>query len=527
MSHDVDERSIGRRRFLAGLGTVGGVSAIGGASAFGGTSDGGAVLGSTKTSDAPEVEWRRDYEGPDASYEIGLHTLRQTDDGGFVLGGSGTPITKTGGGAKQFTLVRADSDGSMQWIAFADDGSEETEDVSCSDLVQTDGGAYVLVGHATNPAESATDRVGGEVAQATKLTADGDVAWVHSWDAFEADESSDTSDAGFSDNALFFTALAREDGGVLVGGTFEGDAWLVEIDASGETVWRRTYDGFGVQRLWTDPDGRIHAVVDGDDVFRAHVLNDDGTVAETTTLAVDYEQTPHNLRFVGTADGGYAYTGRDAGQENVVLGKLAADGTRAWREEYDGPYEGSDWARHVLQTDDGGYALAGYMQAATSGAITPAVLRTDGDGTERWRWLFTESSASDVAALVETDDGGYACLLGSMSNALVKLGGDAESGGDSGPTNGNDDGTETDTSPANGSDNGSEADTGPTNASGDTLLEDVNGDGEASLSDVLTYVQNQETDSIRNDPEHFDFDSDGEAGDTGDALALLDRVFNL
>ena len=435
----MEERSesarIGRRTVLAGL------AGVAGTAAFTSTTIG------QDASATPGVAWRHDYSGDEREYDVGLTAVVQTDDGGYALAGSGAPITETGVGTEQFALVKAAADGSREWVAFANDETPETDELSFFDLTQTSDGGFVLVGCATNPETGANDRVGGKVAEAAKVTADGTVSWLQRFDAFDENEDSDF-DQGHSDNAILQTVTPTADGGVVTGGTFEGSPWLIALDAAGETRWERHYEtGFRFDTVEATGEG-YRAVVGGRETNVALTLDGDGRVQNRTALdddGIDYAQTPYNHRFALTGDGSCAYTGRDQNRENMVLGRLDADGSRQWREEYAGAYGGNDLASGVVATADSGFVLYGYMRAGYDGDHTPAIVRTDADGTEQWRRLFDEADASDAAALVETADGGYACLLASQSNTLVKLEPDAELDGSNGDGSG--DGTPSDDDP--------------------------------------------------------------------------------
>jgi hypothetical protein len=59
---------------------------------------------------------------------------------------------------------------------------------------------------------------------------------------------------------------------------------------------------------------------------------------------------------------------------------------------------------------------------------------------------------------------------------------------------------------------------------GDTLLEDVNGDGDSDLFDALSYYNNRNSQAIQSNPDKFDFDGDGTAGTLFDALQLYNEI---
>ena len=64
----------------------------------------------------------------------------------------------------------------------------------------------------------------------------------------------------------------------------------------------------------------------------------------------------------------------------------------------------------------------------------------------------------------------------------------------------------------------------PRDADGDGRFEDVNGDRTADLFDALDYFNQRGSEVIRDNPDRFDFDGDGDAGDLFDALALWNEI---
>ena len=68
------------------------------------------------------------------------------------------------------------------------------------------------------------------------------------------------------------------------------------------------------------------------------------------------------------------------------------------------------------------------------------------------------------------------------------------------------------------------ADAAPGTLDDDPLLEDVDGDGDGDLFDALHYYDNRNSAVVQNNPDLFDFDGDGDAGDLFDALELFEQV---
>jgi len=63
-----------------------------------------------------------------------------------------------------------------------------------------------------------------------------------------------------------------------------------------------------------------------------------------------------------------------------------------------------------------------------------------------------------------------------------------------------------------------------TDSNGDRLLEDIDGDSKTTVDDVLAYYRNRNSDAIRSNPQHFDFDGDGTAGTVFDAIKLYRTI---
>lgn len=409
-----------------------------GAAAIGAT--GLAVADSTNQSgdeDAPSVEWVAAYEDRAQEYEIErIEDVHQIDEG-YVLSGEGRPITPTGPEDEQFMLIQTDAEGNQQTISFARTDRDAENHVTY-ELVEMASGGYGLVGYLRQ--RTPDYRVESvSVAAAAKFSASGEPQWTATMDNLESGSGTETETAtadgeGEEDPGdVYFTAAAADDDGGFVAGGGRTErrgsnptGILVRYTSDGTLAWERRYDGLErVDQVFAHEGGYLLVGTDGERPV-ARLVDDEGTVERSLTLDVDLEETPHNHVFTPTADGGYAYTGRDDGRENVVLGRLDADGERLWRREYDGPYEGRDWGFDVLQTADGGFAVGGDMSEAYSGDAVPVVLKTDAEGTKQWQKLLKDATtATRYDTLVQTDDGGYACQI---DQSIVKLG-PADDGG--------------------------------------------------------------------------------------------------
>jgi len=116
----------------------------------------------------------------------------------------------------------------------------------------------------------------------------------------------------------------------------------------------------------------------------------------------------HSL--VQTSDGGYAIAGyttsSGAGFQDFWLVKTDVSGNMQWNKTYGGA--GDDEARSLVQTSDGGYALAGYTKSFGAGYSDFWLVKTDMNGNMEWNKTYGGIFEDVAVSMVQTNDGGYA-----------------------------------------------------------------------------------------------------------------------
>jgi hypothetical protein len=119
---------------------------------------------------------------------------------------------------------------------------------------------------------------------------------------------------------------------------------------------------------------------------------------------------------IQTQDGGFVLAGYTtsygAGESDMWLVKTYRNGTKQWTQTYGG----RDWdqANDVIMTSDGGYLLAGYTNG---GLKRMRLVKTDNNGIEKWSQTY--DNFREANAVLETTDGSYILAVGSMD--LVKI----------------------------------------------------------------------------------------------------------
>ena len=164
-------------------------------------------------------------------------------------------------------------------------------------------------------------------------------------------------------------------------GAGAADFWLVKTDANGNELWNKTYGGTEDDIAWS---------------------------------------------MIQTSDEGYALAGYTYSYSVNIekfdfwLVKTDSSGNAQWNKTYGG--SDYDWAWSVVQTPDGGYALAGHTASFGAGDYDFWLVKTDSDGNELWNKTYGGTSWDDAYSMVQTSDGGFAIAgrHGSYSFWLVK-----------------------------------------------------------------------------------------------------------
>lgn len=77
-----------------------------------------------------------------------------------------------------------------------------------------------------------------------------------------------------------------------------------------------------------------------------------------------------------------------------------------WQKTFGG--SSPDWAYSLIQTTNGGYAVAGATYSKGAGSCDCWVIKLDGEGNIVWEKTFGGIRSDRACSLIQADDGGYA-----------------------------------------------------------------------------------------------------------------------
>jgi hypothetical protein len=116
------------------------------------------------------------------------------------------------------------------------------------------------------------------------------------------------------------------------------------------------------------------------------------------------------VSLIQTSDGGYAIAGATesfgAGEWDVYVVKLDANGNLQWTKTIGGPDR--EEGVSLIQTSDGGYAIAGSHQSFGAGEDDVYVVKLDANGNLQWTKTIGGKREDGGFSLIQTSDGGYA-----------------------------------------------------------------------------------------------------------------------
>ena len=297
------------------------------------------------------------------------------------------------------TIIPATSSSPHFCKAIGGPASEEGKS-----LIQTSDGGYAIAGY------TKSFGAGSEDVYVVKLDANGNLQWTKTIGGPESEEGNSliqTSDGGY--------AIAGKTNSFGAG---RWDVYVVKLDAKGNLQWTQTIGGpgpeIGYSLIQTSNGGYAIAGTTGSfgagkaDVYVVK-LDTNGNLQWTKTIGGPKDDWGSSL--IQSSDGGYAIAGYTisfgAGGDDVYVVKLDASGNLQWTKTIGGPDR--EEGNSLIQTSDGGYAIAGYTKSLGAGGRDVYVVKLDANGNLQWtKTIGAKNEYSSTSSLIQTSDGGYA-----------------------------------------------------------------------------------------------------------------------
>ncbi len=342
---------------------------------------------------APDTAWTKTFGGND---DERAYSVQQTEDGGYILAG----YTRSyGSGGTNVYLVKTNSLGDTLWTrTFGRDGDDFGYSVQ-----QTSDKGYIITGI------YGVDIMDDDL-YLIKTDSLGDTLWTQRFGRDRQEEGKSVQQT--TDGGYIIAGTTYRYG---VGGR---EIYLIKTDSLGDTLWTETFGGdpgssvLGTSVQQTNDGGYIitgYKYQGPNPRSQIYLIKTD-SVGDTTWMKIFggiYDDEAKEVR--QTNDGGYIVVGYTAsygaGDGDVYLMKTNSMGDSLWAKTFGGGCK--DGGGSVQQTDDGGYILSGTRGYCSAGRDI-YIIKTDSLGDTLWTRTAGGSGFWETApSVLQSDDGGY------------------------------------------------------------------------------------------------------------------------
>ena len=336
--------------------------------------------------------WTHTYGG---LYNEEGYSARQTFDGDYIITGYTSPVNSWN---SDLWLIKTDGNGDTLWTkTYGGANNDEGTDIQ-----QTTDNGYIITGYTSSFGAGSID------VWLLKTDSDGDTLWTKTF--------------GGTNNDFGNSVIQTDDGGYTIIGSTESfgtggsDFWVIKTNASGDSLWSKTYGGFYHEIAFegqpTSDGGYIIAGYKqlqgftNADFWLVKLFNN-GEIEWTKTFGGDFDDLAYSVQ--ETADAGYIVTGYTksygSGYEDLWLIKTDMYGDSIWTKTFGGI--SMDAGNSVFETEEGDFLVCGYtFSFSANGDADLWLIKTDISGYTLWTKTYGGSGAEVGYAVIETFDGG-------------------------------------------------------------------------------------------------------------------------
>lgn len=367
---------------------------------------------------APGIQWDRTFGG---NLREELTTYLPTLDGGYVFGGSSsseTSLDKTSVsfGDEDYWIIKTDASGNKLWErAFGGDTSDLLRVIK-----QTSDGGFILGGTSTSNANvlggKSQNSNGREDLWVIRLDAAGNKLWDKTFGGSGEDDLQavlETSDGGFLLGAFSASGISLDKSQDSKG---LHDYWVIKLDALGNKLWDKTFGGDGVDALTSMAlDGNGGYVLTG---YSRSGINGDKTQAsrgeeDIWVVKIDVNGVKvwdkafggnlTDMAFTintvtnGYILGGVSYSGQSGDKSAPSLGgfdswvvRIDTAGNKLWDRTYGGL--GTELVSSIFETKEGDLVIGNVSDSPSNeiksensfGDFDYWIIKTDASGEIKW-----------------------------------------------------------------------------------------------------------------------------------------------
>ena len=298
-------------------------------------------------------------------------------------------------------IIKLDKNGNMEWEEIFGDNEPDI----AKSIIQTKDGGYAVAGFICTIYSEKQD------IWIIKLGENGNKEWVKTFDG-------DKNDVAYS-------IIQTEDGGYAIAASTgiklwgEDNCWVIKLDAKGNMEWDNNFGGTNWDEIYSiiqTKDGNfittgcVWSKGAGRGDVRVAKLNIRGDLIWDKTFGGSENDEAYSV--IQTDDEGYAIAGftvlEDTGDRDFWVIKLDKEGNKVWDRTFGGTSE--EWANSIIQNKNGNYMVAGWTKSMGAGKTDVWIVKLDKRGNLIWDKTFGGSENDEAHSIIQTEDGGYAVV---------------------------------------------------------------------------------------------------------------------
>jgi hypothetical protein len=333
------------------------------------------------------------------NHEKGI-SMQQTATEGYVIAGN-----TDNSGTADFFVVMTKFNGDTLWAKTYGSSGDDF----LTSIKPLAAGGYILSGYSNGIAGNGYDVILARIGE------DGNLIWSKSYGGTGDDKATDVIQ---NTNMQFVVT-----GSTNSFGAGNLDVYLLATDCTGNFLWSNSFGGpsedFGNSIASTSDSG--YFITGSTKSFGtntdAYLIKTDNTGNKIWTKAIGGNNTDYANSGIQTSDGGFVFTGISyswgTGTGDMYVVKMDSLGQVFWTEITGGADE--DRGNSIIESNDGNYVIAGETNSYTfTSDLYLVKLSSSGDNI--WSRVFGGPGIETGKNIIQTADGGYA-IAGSTSNA--------------------------------------------------------------------------------------------------------------
>ena len=342
----------------------------------------------------PEIEWDKTFGG---SGDDVANSIIQTTDGGYAVAGD---TYSKGAGDADFWVVKLDKNGNRMWDKTFGGSSLDV----AKSIIQTKDDGFAVVGYTYSKGAGRPDFSDFWV---IKLNKKGKKIWDKTFGGSGEDRAHSiiqTTDGGFAVTGFTESQGARS-----------YDFWVIKLNKKGKKIWDKKFAGKGRDKAYSiiqTTDGGFAVTGEtpskgaGWVAFWVIRLDENGNRIWDKTFGETFDVA---YSIIQTTDSGFAVAGKTmlgVGSSDFWVVRLDKNGNKIWDKTFGG--SSLDRAYSIIQTKDGGFAVAGTTKSKGAGDADFWVVKLDENGNRIWDKTFGGWDPDWAYSIIQTKDGGFA-----------------------------------------------------------------------------------------------------------------------